>query len=216
MKKLCAYFLLILILLSWSFALAETTTAFSIGYTTYTNDYFNYKVDYPVGWLVMDSETINDQIQRIANGDIEVDAFTAEGIVMMEVELSAATDGYIVEFADWIGNSFNITCFEFPTRASIELTKSVFAPQIIREYSIMIEGLEVLDSGSIYELDGRSFLHIQYHYLVNGKPLTMTTLYYFENGMGYNICFFWSTSSGEYFEMLQQIMEHVLASFTLI
>lgn len=216
MKKTFACILSAMLLLTWSFALAETTETAESEYATYTNAYYNYTIDYPADWFVLDSETIKDIMKNITSGDVPADAFTAEAITMLDATFSQAADGDIVEFMDRNGSNFNVTCFEFPTLASIELVNYVFSPQIVTMYTNMIAGIEFLDSGSIYQLDGRDFIHIKCQYIMNGIPLTLSSLYYFDNGMVYNFSFTWSAGDEAYNETFQQIMEHALASFTLV
>ncbi len=215
MRKLSILVVLCILLTAIPAAFAAATVELPSEYGVYENASFNYHVEYPSEWVLLDNETINTLIQQFVDGELKIEGFTSTALETMKSMISESGDNGFVEFIDEGGNNFNIVCYAYPgTPSSAEMT-DVLAPQIIASYQANMSDITVIDGGSLFGVGDKQYLKVRCQYGINGQHPTVTSLYLFENDL-LSVLTFTSMSSDEGdLAVLDQIMNTVLASFSL-
>jgi hypothetical protein len=215
MKKLCALMVVGLLLAAMPAALASSSSAAEMAYDTYVNETYGYSVDYPAEWVLLDSDTVGAVLEQLTSGDLTIEGITSDALDALKTLMSGDMTGF-AEFIDGNGNSFNVTCFTYPTPASIDSAMELLVPQIIASYQQTFSDITVLDSGSVYTVDDSEFIKAKCMYTIDGMTVLVTPLFLFENDLLFNISFTWVTTGDDEVQALDQIMESVLASFSLV
>jgi hypothetical protein len=215
MKKICALMVVGLLLAAMPAAFAGSSPAAETQYNTYGNETYGYSVDYPAEWTLLDSDTVGDVMELLTSGELTFEGITPDALEALKTMISGDMTGF-TEFVDRNGNNFNVTCFTFPTLASIDAAKEILVPQIITGYQQMYSDMAVLDDGSVYTVDDREFIKVKCMYTIDGMTVLVTPFFHFENDLLFNIIFTWVTTGDEETKALDQIMESVIASFHLV
>jgi hypothetical protein len=213
-KKICACMAVCLCFAGVS-AFADATAVQDMEFYTYKSVDAGYQIEYPVDWTQLSIDTIDEVITQIANGEIVIEGFTQAALETMKATISGGTNIGFVEFIDWDGNNYNVNCFSYPTPPSIEEANETLSPQIVLTYQSLFSDLTVLDGGSVGSTGDYDYIRIKCQYVIMDSPVIVTSMFIFNKGMVYNICFTWITSDEGDLQTLDQIMERALASFVL-
>ncbi len=166
MKKLLSLALALMLLLGSTAALAETE-----GYTFYQHPTLGYTLEYPGTWLALDSANFEVLMTSMSDDEALADLDLASVIPLISQQ-------QMTMFMELNGTNVNIVAQD----VGMSLTAEQFLPmmpQMGQQVIQSLPGATLMDSGSLYEVNGKQYCKLCAAYELSGSQLYAFQFYGF-------------------------------------
>lgn len=136
------------------------------GYARYTHPVLGYTLEYPAGWVMMDSSNVNSY--RSGKSGLDLSGLDWDTVAPQIL------DENMTAFADYLGVSSDFDLLDFSANLTVsvrnvgtELTADDYIsmmPDIREQYTESIPDIEFINEGSSYSAGGKEFCLLSYSY----------------------------------------------------
>ena len=152
--------------------LCTATTA--LAGAPYVNKNNGYVATIPEGWIMMDSETIDEVMDAIRSGEIDgMDLSSIEQylpqIEQLDMAMFMTIDG---------STNYNVLYQPMAQQFSAQELVDGLAPTAIGQYKTLFNEMSVIDAGSVQTIGNFTFCKVEISTVSNGLKMNLAQYYY--------------------------------------
>lgn len=201
MKKLLSLALALMLLPGCTAALAETE-----GYTFYQHPTLGYTLEYPGIWLALDSTNIEELMTSMSDNEAMAGLDMASLIPLISQQ-------QMIMFVGLNGTNVNIVMQD----VGMSLTAEQFLPmmpQMGQQVIQSLPGATLMDSGSLYEVNGKQYCQLCAAYELNGSQIYAFQFYGF-SGTAMILVTLTLNAAASDVDAVEAYTDHMLATLSI-